>query len=209
MAAIVLHIHPENPEPRKIQQAVDVLRRGGVIIYPTDTVYAMGCDIFNHKAVDKLCRIKGVKAEKTKFSFICCDLSNISEYVKSLSTPVFKVMKKALPGPFTFILKSNNQVPKMVNAKKKTVGIRVPDNNIPRDIVRELARPIITTSIRDEDDIVEYATDPEMLIERYEGQVDLIINGGFGRNEPSTVVDCTQGYFEVIREGRGDLDLYL
>ena len=205
MAAVFIKLYPENPDPRKISQVIDVLRRGGVIIYPTDTVYGMGCDIFNQKAIERIGLIKGVKPKKEHFSFICYDLSNISEYTRTLSTPVFKLMKKALPGPYTFILAANNKVPKLLNSKKKTVGIRVPDHSIPRLLVKELGQPILTTSIRDEDDVIEYSTDPELIYEKYKDLVDVVIDGGYGNNVASTVVDCSGDQIEVVREGLGDI----
>lgn len=205
MAAVFIKLYPENPDPRKISQVIDVLQKGGVIIYPTDTVYGMGCDIFNQKAIERIGLIKGVKPKKEHFSFICYDLSNISEYTRSLSTPVFKLMKKALPGPFTFILAANNKVPKLLNSKKKTVGIRVPDHSIPRLLVKELGQPILTTSIRDEDDVIEYSTDPELIYEKYKDLVDVVIDGGYGNNVASTVVDCSSDQIEVIREGLGEI----
>jgi tRNA threonylcarbamoyl adenosine modification protein (Sua5/YciO/YrdC/YwlC family) len=205
MSALFIKIYPENPDPRKISQVLEVLRRGGVIIYPTDTIYGMGCDIFNQKAIERIGLIKGVKPKKEHFSFICYDLSNISEYTRSLSTPVFKMMKKALPGPFTFILAANNKVPKLLNSKKKTVGIRVPDHNIPRLLVKELGQPILTTSIRDEDDVIEYSTDPELIYEKYKDLVDIVIDGGYGNNVASTVIDCSGEQIEVLREGLGEI----
>ncbi|PWL30246.1 L-threonylcarbamoyladenylate synthase [Roseivirga spongicola] len=207
MSAEYIRLYPENPESHKLDQIVEVLRDGGVIIYPTDTVYGIGCDFSNSKAVQRVCQIKNTKPNA--LSIICYDLSEISEYTKHLSTPVFKVMKKALPGPFTFILSANSNVPKTLNAKKKTVGIRVPDNNIPRELVKRLGKPIITTSIRDEDEVIEYSTDPELIYEKYENLVDVVIDGGYGSNVPSTVVDCSGDYFEVIREGLGDIEAYL
>ena len=209
MAAELLKIHPDNPEPRKIAKVVEVLRNGGVVIYPTDTIYGMGCDIFDQRAVERVCQIKGVKADKTQLSFICQDISHISEYVKSLSTPVFKVMKKALPGPYTFLLESSTKVPKIINAKKKTVGIRVPDHNIPRMLVEQLGHPIITTSIHDDDTIKAYATDPQEIWEKFKNHVDIVIDGGPGRIQPSTVVDCTGDVFEITRQGAGDLTPHL
>lgn len=206
MPAEFLKIYPENPDPKKIQKVVDVLRDGGIIIYPTDTIYGMGCNIYNQKAVERICQIKGIKPQKNTFSFICYDLSNISEYTRVLSTPVFKVMKKALPGPFTFILEANNQVPKLLNSKKKTVGIRVPNHPIPRTLVKELGQPILTTSIRDEDDVIEYSTDPELIFEKYRDLVDLVIDGGYGQNVASTILDCTGDEIEVIRQGLGNLE---
>lgn len=208
MAAEFIKLYQENPEQSKIDKIVSALRNGAIIIYPTDTVYGMGCDIFNQKAVERICQIKGIKPEKNNFSFICYDLSHISEYAKHINTSLFKVMKKALPGPFTFILDSSHRVPKILNAKKKTVGIRVPDNNIPREIVKELGNPIITTSIKDEDEVIEYSTDPELIYEKYKNIVDIIIDGGYGGNIPSTVIDCTQDQLEVVREGLGDISQY-
>lgn len=205
MAAELLKIYPENPDPRKMKKVVEVLRDGGVVIYPTDTIYGIGCDIFNQKAVERVCQIKGVKADKTQLSFICQDISHISEYVKRISTPVYKVMKKALPGPFTFILESSTKVPKIINAKKKTVGIRVPDHNIPHQMVKELGNPIITTSIHDDDDVLEYTTDPTLIYEKFINLVDIVIDGGYGNNMPSTVIDCTGDTMEVVRLGAGDI----
>ncbi len=206
---MLIKIYPENPNPKTIQQVVDVLRKGGLIIYPTDTIYGLGCDITNQRAIEAICRLRGIKPEKANFSFICYDLSHISDYTKSIDNTVFRVIKKALPGPFTFIFNASHQVPKLLSSNKKTVGIRVPDNNIAREIVRALGNPILSTSIRDEDDIIEYSTDPELIYEKYQDKVDIIIDGGYGDNVPSTVVDCTSGDFEVVREGKGDLDLYL
>ncbi|HKJ78772.1 MAG TPA: L-threonylcarbamoyladenylate synthase [Prolixibacteraceae bacterium] len=198
-------MYNENPNPQDVRQVVQVLRNNGVIIYPTDTVYGMGCDITNPKAVEKVARLKGVKVEKANFSFICSDLSHISDYTKPISNSVFKLMKKNLPGPFTFILEANNNVPKYFKGKKKTVGIRVPDNNIIHEIVTELGNPILSTSIHDEDEIVEYTTDPELIHEKYVQLVDLVIDGGYGELAPSTIVDCTDGEIKVIRHGKGDL----
>uniref|UniRef100_UPI004047D83C L-threonylcarbamoyladenylate synthase n=1 Tax=Roseivirga sp. TaxID=1964215 RepID=UPI004047D83C len=207
MPAELIKLYEENPERVKIDAVVDVLRSGGVIIYPTDTVYGIGCDFTNAKAVERVCKINEVKPQN--LSFICYDLSEISSYVKQLSTPIFKVMKKALPGPFTFILNSNSSVPKILNAKKKTVGIRVPNNNIARSIVKELGNPIITSSIHDEDDLIEYSTDPSLIFEKYVNLVDLVIDGGYGGNIPSTVIDCSNDEFDVIREGLGDIQQYI
>ncbi|OEK05757.1 L-threonylcarbamoyladenylate synthase [Roseivirga misakiensis] len=204
MEAEFIKLYEENPEIDKIDKIVDVLRSGGVIIYPTDTVYGIGCDFGNVKAVQRVCQIKNTKPQA--LSFICYDLSEISAYTKRLSTPIFKVMKKVLPGPFTFILNASNKVPKVLNAKKKTVGIRVPDNNIPREIVRHLGNPIITTSIHDEDEVLEYSTDPELIFEKYRNLVDVVIDGGYGGNVGSTVVDCSHDELELVRSGLGDFD---
>lgn len=208
MAAELLKIHPDNPDQRKINQVVEVLRNGGIVIYPTDTIYGIGCDIFNQRAVERVCQIKGVKVDKTLLSFICQDISHISEYVHNISTPVFKVMKKALPGPFTFLLESSSKVPRIINAKKKTVGIRVPDHNIPRMLVEGLGNPIITTSVIDEDEVLEYTTDPELIYEKFHKLVDIVIDGGYGNNIPSTVIDCTGDMMEVIRQGAGDINQF-
>ncbi len=206
---MLIKIHPEDPSHRLIKLVVDCLRQGGVIIYPTDTVYALGCDIRQSKAVQRVAQIKGIKAEKANFSLICDDLSYISELTKPFSTSIYKVMKKALPGPFTFILNANSNVPKLFQSKKKTVGIRIPENNIVRDIVRELGNPIISTSIYDDDEILEYTTDPELIHEKYEALVDMVVDGGFGDNQASTVLDCTGEELVVIREGKGNIEQVL
>ncbi|MFD2596285.1 L-threonylcarbamoyladenylate synthase [Sphingobacterium griseoflavum] len=206
---MLIKIYEDNPNPKAIQQAIDVLRKGGVIIYPTDTVYGIGCDITNQKAIERVCQIRGLRPDKSNLSFICYDLTDISNYTKPFDTAVFRVLKKALPGPFTFIFNASGQVPKLLSSKKKTVGIRVPDNNIVREIVRELGHPIVTSSIHDEDEIIEYATDPELIYEKYQELVDMVIDGGYGGNVASTVVDLTTGEFEVVREGKGDLEEYL
>ncbi|MCL7988180.1 L-threonylcarbamoyladenylate synthase [Sphingobacterium sp. lm-10] len=206
---MLVRIYEENPNPKAIQQAVDILKSGGVIIYPTDTVYGIGCDITNQKAIERVCQIRGLQTQKANLSFICYDLTDISQYTKPFDTSVFRLLKKALPGPFTFIFNASGQVPKLLSSKKKTVGIRVPDNSIVREIVRELGNPIVTTSIHDDDEIIEYSTDPELIYEKYGEKVDMVIDGGYGDNVASTVVDLTNGEFEVIRDGKGDLDAYL
>jgi tRNA threonylcarbamoyl adenosine modification protein (Sua5/YciO/YrdC/YwlC family) len=203
---MLVKIYPENPNQKAIEQVVEVLKRGGLIIYPTDTIYGLGCDITNHKAIEKICQIRGIKPEKANFSFICSDLSHISDYIQPIDTMVFRVLKKALPGPYTFILNANNHVPKLLSSKKKTVGIRVPDNNIAREIVRMLGNPILSTSIRDDDDVIEYSTDPELIHEKYHDTVDIVIDGGYGGNEPSTVIDCTSGELELVRAGKGSFE---
>jgi len=206
---MLIKIYPENPNEKVIQQVVDVLKKGGIIIYPTDTVYGMGCDISNSKAIEKICKIRGIKPEKANFSFICYDLSHISDFTRQIDNETYRVIKKALPGPFTFIFNANKNVPKLLSSNKKTVGIRIPDNAIARAIVKMLGNPIISTSIHDDDEIMEYSTDPELIHEKYEEIVDLVIDGGYGDNEPSTIVDCSEGEFEIIRQGKGDLNLYL
>jgi tRNA threonylcarbamoyl adenosine modification protein (Sua5/YciO/YrdC/YwlC family) len=206
---MLIRIYEENPNEKMIEQVVGVLKKGGIIIYPTDTVYGLGCDITNPKAIERIAKLKGIKPEKANFSFICYDLSHISDYIKPIDNSTFRILKKALPGPFTFIFSASHKVPKLLSSKKKTVGIRVPDNNIARCIVKELGNPILSTSIRDEDDIIEYSSDPELIHEKYEDQVDLIIDGGYGDNVASTVVDCTNGEFELIREGKGILTDFL
>lgn len=206
---MLLKIYPENPNEKAIQQVVDVLRKGGLIIYPTDTVYGLGCDITNHRAIEAIARLRRVKPEKANFSFICYDLSHISDYIKPIDNATYRVLKKALPGPFTFIFNASGNVPKLLSSNKKTVGIRVPDNSIARCIVKELGNPILSTSIKDDDEIIEYSTDPELIYEKYQDLVDIVIDGGYGGNIASTVVDCTNGDFEVIREGKGDLEMFL
>lgn len=202
-------IYPDNPNEKAIEQVVDILRKGGIIIYPTDTVYGMGCDISNSKAIEKICKIRGIKPEKANFSFICYDLSHISDFTRQIDNETYRVIKKALPGPFTFIFNANKNVPKLLSSNKKTVGIRVPDNSIARTIVKILGNPIVSTSIHDDDEIIEYSTDPELIHEKYEDLVDLVIDGGYGDNEPSTIVDCSEGEFEIVRQGKGDLDQFL
>jgi tRNA threonylcarbamoyl adenosine modification protein (Sua5/YciO/YrdC/YwlC family) len=206
---MLIKIYPENPNPKAIEQVVQVLRRGGIIIYPTDTVYGLGCDITNHKAIETICRIRNIKPEKANFSFVCYDLSHIADYIKPIDNTTFRVLKKALPGPFTFIFKASHNVPKLLSSKKKTVGIRVPDNNIAREIVKALGNPILSSSINDDDEIIEYSTDPELIYEKYQNLSDIVIDGGYGDNIPSTVVDCTNGEFEIIRNGKGELAAYL
>ena len=206
---MLLKIHPENPDMRKIRIVTDCLKNGGVVIYPSDTVYAIGCDIYQSKAVERICKIKGIESKKANFSLIFSDMSHLSDFVFSIDTPVYRVMRKALPGPFTFILKANSKVPKIFQTRKKTIGIRIPDNNICIDIVKELENPLMTTSIHDEDKIIDYTTDPELIHDKYEELVDIVIDGGFGGNVPSTVVDCSEGNITLIREGLGNLSEYL
>lgn len=205
--AFFIKLYEENPNPRQVDKVIEILREGGVIIYPTDSVYGIGCDIYNHKAVERIARIKGIKPEKAQFSLICYDLSQLSDYTTPISNPVFKLMKKSLPGPFTFILNANSKVPKMFQTNKKTIGIRVPDNKIILTIAREFGTPILTTSVHDDDEIIEYTTDPELILEKYGELVDLVIDGGYGHNQPSTVIDCTGPEPEVIRQGIGELDI--
>jgi tRNA threonylcarbamoyl adenosine modification protein (Sua5/YciO/YrdC/YwlC family) len=206
---MLIKIYPENPNEKAIQQVVDVLKKGGIIIYPTDTVYGMGCDITNSKAIERICKIKGIKPEKENFSFVCYDLRHISDYTKPIDNETYRILKKALPGPFTFIFNANKNVPKLLSSNKKTVGIRVPNNSIARSIVQLLGNPIISTSIHDEDEIIEYSTDPELIHEKYEELVDLVVDGGYGDNEPSTIVDCSEGDFEILRQGQGNLSEFL
>ena len=206
MTAELLKIHPKNPEGRKIEKVVQSLKRGGLVIYPTDTIYGIGCDLYNKKAIEKLTRTIHVKPQKLNLSFICKDLSDISEYVRRMETPVFKLLKKKLPGPFTFVLESSGKVPRILEVNKKTVGIRIPDHEITRMIVEQLGNPLITSSIKDEDPIIEYTTDPEEIYEDFKHLVDIVIDGGPGGNIPSTVVDCTADEFTIIRQGLGELD---
>lgn len=203
---MLVRLFNENPNPREIRKIADILRGGGLIIYPTDTVYGLGCDITNQKAVEKVARIKGIKIEKNNFSFICSDFSHLSDYTKPIPNHIFKLIRKNLPGPFTFILEANNKVPKYFKGKKKTVGIRIPDNNIIREIVSELGNPILSTSIHDEDEILEYTTDPELIHEKYQEIADLVIDGGYGELIPSTIVDCSSDDVEILRQGKGELD---
>ena len=203
---MLLEIFPHNMDMRKMQKVVDCLKSGGLVIYPTDTVYGLGCDIYNKEAVEKICRIKNVKPEKMNFSFICYDLSHISDFTVSVDTPTYKLMKRCLPGPYTFILKANNTIPKLFKNNKKTVGIRVPDNEIARTIVQELGHPILTTSVHHEDDIIDYITDASAIYERYENLVDIVIDGGVGGYKPSTIIDCTGDEPVVLREGAGPVD---
>ena len=202
---MLIRIHSENPSQRYINMVVDTLRKGGVVIFPTDTIYGMGCSIEHIKTVDRIARIKGYRKEKANYSIIINNLSMLSEFAKPVDNHLFRLMKKNLPGPFTFILQANNKVPKIFQSKKKTIGFRIPDNDIIHLIVEELGHPILTTSIRDEDDIIEYTTDPELMDEKYGDSVDIIVNGGYGDNEPSTVIDCTSGEPEIIRQGKGML----
>jgi tRNA threonylcarbamoyl adenosine modification protein (Sua5/YciO/YrdC/YwlC family) len=202
---MLIRLYEENIDQRKINQIIDILRNGGIIIYPTDTVYSIGCDITNQKAVEKVAKIKGIEIEKTRFSFICHDLSHLSDYTKPIPNHIFKLMRRNLPGPFTFILEANNNVPRYFKGKKKTVGIRVPNNGIIREIVRELGNPIFSSSVHDSDEILAYTTDPELIHEEWENQVDIVIDGGFGGNKVSTIVDCTGDEIEIIRIGKGEL----
>lgn len=201
---MLIKIYPENPNQKEIDKVVKALQDGGLVIYPTDTVYAIGCDALNVRAVEHICRLKGVNPLKSNLSIICYDLSNLSEYAKVDNT-AFKMMKKNLPGPFTFILPTSNELPKIYKNRKE-VGIRVPDNNIIRTLVQALGNPILTMSIRDEDEVMEYSTDPELIHEKYEDEVDIVIDGGYGGLEASTIVDCTCEPYEIIRQGKGKLN---
>ncbi len=201
-----IKIYEENPNPKQIDKVVAILRKGGLVIYPTDTVYGLGCDITNNRALEKIARLKNVKLAKANFSFVCNDLSHLSDYVKQINTATYKILKRALPGPYTFILPGNNSLPKAFK-NKKTVGIRVPDNNIIREIVKQLGNPIVSTSIRDDDDVIEYTTDPELIFEKWQDKVDLVIDGGYGDNVPSSVIDLSGDEIEIIRAGKGNLDI--
>ncbi|MFD1316585.1 L-threonylcarbamoyladenylate synthase [Namhaeicola litoreus] len=205
--AELVKLYNENPNPKQVAKVVEVLKRGGLIIYPTDTVYGLGCDITNSQAMEKVARLKGINLTKANLSFICYDLSNLSDYSKQVDTPTYKLLKSSLPGPYTFILHGNNNLPKVFK-KKKTVGIRIPDNNIIREIVKQLGNPIVSTSIYDEDDLLEYTTDPELIFEKWQNHVDIVIDGGYGGNIPSTVIDLTTEEIEVVREGKGSLDMF-
>ena len=202
---MLLRIHPDNPSERQIRMVEECLRDGGIVIYPTDTIYGIGCDIFKVKSVEKIAELRGLKPGKTTFSFICHDLSQLSEFTRPIENPIFKVMKANLPGPFTFILNASNNVPRHIQSKRKTVGIRIPNNKIVLEIVRQLGNPIMSTSVHDDDEIIEYTTDPELIYEKFQDKVDIVIDGGYGGNIPSTVVDCTDGGIVVVREGKGEL----
>ena len=203
----IIKIYEDKPSEAAIKKVVEVLKDGGLVIYPTDTVYGLGCDITNSRALEKLAKIKGIKLEKANFSFVCSSLSNLSDYVKQIDTSTFKILKRALPGPYTFILPGNNDLPKEFR-KKKTVGIRVPANNIALQIVEMLGNPIVSTSIHDEDEVIEYSTDPELIFEKWNNKVDLVIDCGYGDNVASTIIDLTGYEPEVIREGKGSLDIF-
>jgi tRNA threonylcarbamoyl adenosine modification protein (Sua5/YciO/YrdC/YwlC family) len=202
-----IRIYEENPNLKEIDKVVKVLKRGGLIIYPTDTVYGLGCDITNLKALERVALIKQIKLEKANFSFVCQDLSNLSDYVKQIDTATFKILKRALPGPYTFILPGSNNLPTPFK-KKKTVGIRIPNNNIALEIVKKLGNPIISTSIHDDDEIIEYTTDPELILEKWGNLVDLVIDGGYGDNEPSTIIDLSEDEPVVVRQGKGSLEIF-
>ena len=202
---MLIKLYEQNPNQKEIDRVVSVLQDGGLIIYPTDTVYAIGCDALNVRAVEEICKMKDINPAKSNLSIICYDLSNISEYAK-VDNAIFKLMKKNLPGPFTFILNTTSSLPKIYK-NKKTVGIRIPDNNIIRELVRNLGNPILTTSVKDEDEVVEYTTDPELIYEKYQDKIDIVIDGGFGGIEPSTVVDCTSDEPEIVRQGKGVLNV--
>jgi tRNA threonylcarbamoyl adenosine modification protein (Sua5/YciO/YrdC/YwlC family) len=199
---MILHVHPENPQPRQIKSIVENLQRGGVIIYPTDTIYGLGCDIFQHKAIEKICRIKKIDPHKARLSFICYDLSHLSDFSKQLSRPIYRLLKECLPGPYTFILPASKQVPRILQSKKDTIGLRVPDNNIARSIVKELGHPILSASLPGE--AVEDYSDPEIMYENFMNEVDVVVDGGIGGTVPSTVIDCTQEEPVLIRQGAGE-----
>jgi tRNA threonylcarbamoyl adenosine modification protein (Sua5/YciO/YrdC/YwlC family) len=203
---MLIRIYPENPNLKHIRQVVDMLESGGIIIYPTDTVYAMGCDIKENKSIEKIAKLKGLNPENPDLSLIFLNMSQLSEYTIIRDNSIFKLLKRNLPGPFTFIVKANNQIPKLFKNRKRTVGIRIPDNNIAHELVRELGRPIITTSIHDQDEIIEYTTDPELIYEKYRYFADIVIDGGYGSNEASTIVDCTGEEIVIVRQGLGILE---
>jgi tRNA threonylcarbamoyl adenosine modification protein (Sua5/YciO/YrdC/YwlC family) len=203
---MLLRIHPVTPDPRQLKKVIEVLRDGGVVIYPTDGVYAFGCDITKNRAVERVAQLKGIRPEKADFSFDFDDLAHLIDYSRPVDTPVFKLLKKCLPGPYTFILNANNSVPKLFKNNKRTIGIRIPDNEICRAMVRELGNPIISSSVHDIDDVIEYTTDPELIHERYKDLVDLVVDGGYGALIPSTIIDCTGDMPELIRQGAGEVD---
>lgn len=200
--ALLIHIHPDNPQPRLINQVVEYLRHGGIIIYPTDTIYGLGCSIFQHKAIEQIARIKGVNPQKSQLSFVCCDLSDLSKYARQLDTPVYRLLKQYLPGPYTFILPASREVPKILQSKKSTIGLRIPDNKIAMALVEALGHPILSTSLPGE--MVEEYTDPELIKDNFDNLVEVVIDGGMGGMTPSTIVDLTQGEPTVIRLGKGE-----
>ncbi len=202
-----IKIYEDKPSEAAIKKVVEVLRDGGLVIYPTDTVYGLGCDITNSRALERIAKIKGIKLEKANFSFVCSDLSNLSDYVRQIDTATFKILKRTLPGPYTFILPGNNDLPKEFR-KKKTVGIRIPDNNIARCLVKELGNPVVSTSIHDDDEVIEYSTDPELIFEKWQNLVDVVIDGGYGDNMASTIIDLSCYEPIVVREGKGDPDIF-
>ncbi len=203
---MLLKIHPETPGLRQVQKAVEILQDEGVIIFPTDTVYGLGCDVFCHKAVERVARLKGINLEKANFSFICHSLSQLTDYAKHVNNPTFKLLKQYLPGPYTFILEASSNVPRIFRTRKKTIGIRIPDNKIILEITRSLGNAILTTSIHDEDELLDYTTDPELIHDHYKNQVDAVIHGGYGNNVPSTVIDCTGPVPHVVRYGIGEVN---
>ncbi len=200
---MIIKMYHENPNPEQVRKVAGLLREGGVIIYPTDTIYGLGCDIYQQKAVERIARLKGIKPEKAKFSFIVSDLSHLSDFTRFVGNDIYKLMKTNLPGPYTFILHASSSVPRILKNRKKTIGIRIPDNNIILEIVKELGHPILTTSIHDDDEIIEYTTDPELIHENFKEKVDLVIDGGYGGNIPSTIIDCTGKEPFILREGAG------
>lgn len=204
---MLLKIHPDNPDERNLNKVIQCLENDGVIVFPTDTVYSIACDIYHPKAYEKLCRIKNIKPEKANFSLICKDLSHLSEFTRHIPNNIYKIMRKALPGPYTFILEASKEVPKIFTPKKKTIGIRVPNHKVSLAIVEKLGHPIIATSVHDNDKIIDYTTDPELIFENMKNVVDMVIDSGFGGNIPSTVIDCSSGIAELVREGAGDLDI--
>ena len=206
MPAELLKVHPQNPEARKIERIVSILRAGGIIIYPTDTIYGMGCDLMNKKAVGRLCHTLDINPRKLNLSFICQDISEISAHVKRMDTRVFKLLKKNLPGPYTFIMESGSKVARILEGNKKTIGVRIPDHPVTQALVMQLGNPMITTSIKDEDTIKEYTTDPIEIYEDFKYRVDVVIDGGPGGNIPSTIVDCTESAVRILRQGLGELE---
>ncbi len=202
---MLIKVYPENPDEKRIRQIVDCLKNGGVIVYPTDAVYSIGCDLMNHRAVERVAKIKEISLDKANFTLICADLSNLSVFTKPINSSVFRLMKQVLPGPFTFILNASNEVPRIFQSKKKTVGIRVPDNAIVKKVVELLGNPIISTSVHDNDEVIEYTTDPELIHERYEDDVDIVIDGGYGNTDATTIIDCTGDEPTIIRQGLGVL----
>lgn len=203
---MIIKIYPKNPSQKHLREVVGTLASDGVVVFPTDTIYAIGCSIYSNSAIERIARIKGLNPKKANFSFLCSNLSQISEFTRPISNDVFKLMRRTLPGPYTFILNANSKVPKMFENKKKTVGVRIPDNPILLELINELGHPIMSTSIHDDDSVLEYSTDPELIHEKYKGVVDMVVDGGLGDHHPSTIIDCTGEEILMIREGKGEID---
>ena len=204
---MLLSIHPQNPDERKVRQVADILSKGGVAILPTDTIYALACDLYQYKAFEQICRIKGVKPEKANFSLLCNDLSNIASFTRPFDRSIYKLLNRALPGPYTFILEASSEVPSMFRSRKKTIGLRIPDNKIIQEVIQQLGHPLVVTSLHDHDELKEYPTDPEEIYEEYQKVIEVVVDGGYGKMSPSTVIDCTGDEPVIVRVGLGDVSV--